>query len=219
MTGGDSNAQQITLIVLFNLVIFVLIEIPLLSYAISPDKTAERVRRFQDLLMRMHPRSSPCARIRARVGSERHRRPGVPPGSRAADTGDGRFAGARSAAFRLSSVEHGRSGISLFFLGAVLPLEGAQEGRARMSRHREFSDAALTELLRALRARSASRPDDPGLVASWPAVREDRMAAACAELQRRGHPVQRVSNLSAKRSRTGHGWAVGVAIEEPACRP
>jgi hypothetical protein len=88
-----------------------------------------------------------------------------------------------------------------------------------MSRHREFSDAALAELLRALRARSASRPDDPGLVAAWPAVREDRMAAACAELQRRGHPVQRVSNLSAKRSRTGNGWAVGVASEEPACRP
>ena len=79
-----------------------------------------------------------------------------------------------------------------------------------MSRHREFSDAALTELLRALRARSASRPDDPGLVASWPAVREDRMAAACAELLRRGHPVHRVSNLSAKRSHTGKriGWGL-----------
>jgi hypothetical protein len=87
-----------------------------------------------------------------------------------------------------------------------------------MSRHREFSEAALAELLRALRARSASRPDDPGLVASWPAVREDRMDAACAELRRRGHPVQRVSNLSAKRSRTGYGWAVGVAAEEPSCR-
>jgi hypothetical protein len=87
-----------------------------------------------------------------------------------------------------------------------------------MSRHREFSEAAA-ELLRALRARSASRPDDPGLVASWPAVREDRMAAACAELRRRGHPVQRVSKPSAKRSSTGDRWAVGVATEEPACRP
>jgi len=83
-----------------------------------------------------------------------------------------------------------------------------------MSRHREFSEAALAELLRALRARSSSHPDDPGLVASWPAVREDRMAAACAELRRRGHPVQRVSNLSA----TGDRWAVGVAAKEPACR-
>jgi hypothetical protein len=88
-----------------------------------------------------------------------------------------------------------------------------------MSRHLEFSEAALAELLRALRARSASRPDDPGLIASWPAVREDRMAAACAELQRRGHPVHRVSTPNAKRSQTGHSWAVGVATEESACRP
>jgi hypothetical protein len=88
-----------------------------------------------------------------------------------------------------------------------------------MSRHREFSEATLTELLRALRARLASRPDDPGLVASWPAVREDRMAAAGAELKRRGHPVQRVSNLSANGAGTGKGWIVRVASEEPACRP
>ena len=44
------------------------------------------------------------------------------------------------------------------------------------------------------------------------------MDAACAELRRRGHPVQRVSNLSAKRSRTGDRWAVGVTTEEPSCR-
>jgi len=87
-----------------------------------------------------------------------------------------------------------------------------------MSRHREFSDAALAELLRALRARSASRPDDPGLIASWPAVREDRMAAACTELRRRGHPVHRMPDTSASPGGTGNGWAVGVAIEEPACR-
>jgi hypothetical protein len=109
---------------------------------------------------------------------------------------------------------HGRSGISLFFLGAVVPLEGAQEGEAPMSRHREFSDAALTELLRALRARSASRPDDPGLVASWPAVREDRMAAARTELRRRGHPVHRVPDTSASPGGTGHRWVVGVASED-----
>jgi hypothetical protein len=84
--------------------------------------------------------------------------------------------------------------------------------------HREFSEAALAELLRALRALSASHPDDPGLVASWPAVREDRMAAACAELQRRGHPLQRVSNPSASPRSTGDRWAVGVATEEPTCR-
>jgi hypothetical protein len=85
-----------------------------------------------------------------------------------------------------------------------------------MSRHREFSDTALIALLRALRARSACHPDDPGLVASWPAVREDRMAAACTELLRRGHAVHRVPTLSASPS---NRWAVGVAHEEPACRP
>jgi hypothetical protein len=88
-----------------------------------------------------------------------------------------------------------------------------------MSRHREFSDAALAELLRALRARSATHPDDPGLAASWPAVREDRMAAACTELQRRGHGVQRLPNSSAGLRTTGHRWAIGVATEEPASRP
>jgi Sap, sulfolipid-1-addressing protein len=51
-TGGYSNAEQIALIVLFNLVMFALVEVPLVSYAISPEKTAERVRRFQDLLTR-----------------------------------------------------------------------------------------------------------------------------------------------------------------------
>ena len=88
-----------------------------------------------------------------------------------------------------------------------------------MSRHREFSDAALAELLRALRARSASHPDDPGLVASWPAVRQERMPAACAELRRRGHAVRRVSNPSAGPSSTGESWVIGVATEEPSCRP
>ena len=80
-----------------------------------------------------------------------------------------------------------------------------------MSLHQEFSDAALTELLRALRARSASRPGGPGLIASLPAVRQDRMPAACAELVRRGHPVQRVS--------AGPGipesWIIGVPNKGP----
>jgi hypothetical protein len=78
-----------------------------------------------------------------------------------------------------------------------------------MSRHHEFSEAALAELLRALRVRSATRPENPGLVASFPAVREDRMAAACTELQRRGHAVQRVPN--------GRSWALGVATKELSC--
>ena len=50
MASGYSNAEQIALIVLFNLVMFVLVEVPLVSYAISPEKTAARVRRFQELL-------------------------------------------------------------------------------------------------------------------------------------------------------------------------
>jgi hypothetical protein len=49
-TDSYSNAQQTALIVLFNLVMFALVEIPLASYLISPEKTAERVTRFQNLL-------------------------------------------------------------------------------------------------------------------------------------------------------------------------
>jgi hypothetical protein len=51
-TGSYSNAEQLALIVLFNLIMFVLVEVPLVSYAISPDTTAERVRRFQSFLVR-----------------------------------------------------------------------------------------------------------------------------------------------------------------------
>jgi hypothetical protein len=42
----------------------------------------------------------------------------------------------------------------------------------------EFSDETLIKLLRALRARSASHPESPGLIASSPTVNADRMAAA-----------------------------------------
>ena len=82
------------------------------------------------------------------------------------------------------------------------------------TRH-EFSE---TELLRALRARTSRHPDNPGLIASWPGVREDRMAAACAELLGRGHPVFRVSIRSANPARTRDGWALGATTEEPACQ-
>ena len=51
-TGGYSDAEQIALIVLFNLVMFVLVEVPLVSYVISPDTTADRVNRFQVFLTR-----------------------------------------------------------------------------------------------------------------------------------------------------------------------
>jgi hypothetical protein len=72
------------------------------------------------------------------------------------------------------------------------------------SSRQEFSEETLTELLRALRARSSRHPDNPGLVASWPGVRENRMDDACAELVGRGHPLFRV----AIPSRSRHGWAI-----------
>jgi hypothetical protein len=74
--------------------------------------------------------------------------------------------------------------------------------------HPEFSEATLTELLRALHARTSAHPDNPGLIASWPGVREDRMAAACTELLRRGHPVFRLPIRSANGGRSRDGWAV-----------
>ena len=73
------------------------------------------------------------------------------------------------------------------------------------SKRPEFGEAALTELLSALTARASGAPDNPGLIASWPAVREERMAAACTELLRRGHPVFRVSIQSAGSGKTRDG--------------
>jgi hypothetical protein len=86
------------------------------------------------------------------------------------------------------------------------------------STRREFSEATLTELLRAPRARTSGHPDNPGLIASWPGVREDRMASACAELLGRGHPVSRVSIPSTNPAGTRDGWAVAATTEEPACQ-
>jgi hypothetical protein len=79
-----------------------------------------------------------------------------------------------------------------------------------------FSETTLTELLCAMRARASRHPDNPGLIASWPGVREDRMAAACAELLSRGHPVFRVSIPSANPGRTRDGWALRATPEQPA---
>jgi hypothetical protein len=79
------------------------------------------------------------------------------------------------------------------------------------SSHQEFSDATLTELLRALRARTSRHPDNPGLVASWPGVRETRMDAACAELASRGYPVFR----TAIPGRGRDGWAIRSATVAP----
>jgi hypothetical protein len=113
---------------------------------------------------------------------------------------------------------HERSGLHLFFLGA-LPAQTGQGRRGLMpSTRHEFSEATLTQLLRALRARTSHHPDNPGLIASWPGVREDRMAAACAELLSRGHPVYRVAIPSANLDRSRQGWAVRATAEELACQ-
>lgn len=79
----------------------------------------------------------------------------------------------------------------------------------------EFSGDTLTKLLRALRARAATHPESPGLIASWPAVDADQMAAACGELRSRGHPISRVLIPSAVPGRTHIGWSVGADDEEP----
>jgi hypothetical protein len=77
-----------------------------------------------------------------------------------------------------------------------------------MSRVQQFSDEVLIALLRALRSRSASHPDAPWLVACWPGVEEEQMAAACGELIRRGHPITSVRLGSRSRSAARSGWTV-----------
>ncbi len=81
--------------------------------------------------------------------------------------------------------------------------------------HPEFSEETLTELLRALRARTSGHPDNPGLVASWPGVPEARMDAACRELAERGHPVFR----TAIPGRARDGWAIRSAAESLPWQP
>ena len=84
--------------------------------------------------------------------------------------------------------------------------------------HPEFSEPALAALLVALHARTADHPDNPGLIACWPGVREHRMAAACGELRRRGHPVFRVSIAGPKPGQTRDSWAVAATTDEPVAR-
>jgi hypothetical protein len=73
-----------------------------------------------------------------------------------------------------------------------------------------LSDEVLIGLLRALRARSATHPENPWLVAFWPGVREEQMAAACAELIRRGHGIRSVVLPGRRRGAARSGWAVAV---------
>ena len=78
-----------------------------------------------------------------------------------------------------------------------------------------FSEQTLADLVSALRARAVSRPDNPGLIAFWPAVEERRMAAACAELVRLGYPVQRVSIAGWQGGKARSGWALADSELEP----
>ena len=81
--------------------------------------------------------------------------------------------------------------------------------------HPEFDDRTLDQLLGALRARTTDHPENPGLIACWPGVREDRMNAACTELWRRGHPVFRVSIEGSHAGPAREGWALAGATDEP----
>jgi hypothetical protein len=73
-----------------------------------------------------------------------------------------------------------------------------------------FTEQALDTLLAGLQARAQEAPDNPGLIACWPGVREDQMAAGCAELIRRGHPVQRVAIRTRTPGVTRMGWTIGA---------
>ena len=81
--------------------------------------------------------------------------------------------------------------------------------------HPEFDDRTLDQLLGALRARTTDHPENPGLIACWPGVREDRMNAACTELWRRGHAVFRVSIEASTAGPAREGWALLGATDEP----
>ncbi len=79
-----------------------------------------------------------------------------------------------------------------------------------------FADARLSEqdlvdLLEALRVRATSHPDNPGLIACWPAVPEHQMASGCRELLRRGHPIRSVSIAGREPGKPRNGWAVDTA--------
>ena len=78
-----------------------------------------------------------------------------------------------------------------------------------MANH-HLSEVALNALLAALRARAASHPDSPGLIACWPDVREERMAAGCTELAGRGHAIVRVPIPGRTPGVTRTGWAVAL---------
>jgi hypothetical protein len=73
-----------------------------------------------------------------------------------------------------------------------------------------ISEQALADLLGALRARASSHPENPGLIAFWPAVTENRMAGACTELMRLGYPVKQVSVGAWDGVKARDGWAIAA---------
>ena len=73
-----------------------------------------------------------------------------------------------------------------------------------------FSEQALVDLLGALRARAASHPDGPGIIACWPEVPEHRMEFACTELIRLGYPVTRVPVGGRNGAKARDSWALGA---------
>jgi hypothetical protein len=77
-----------------------------------------------------------------------------------------------------------------------------------------FSEEDLGDLLSALRARAVSHPDNPGLVACWPAVPAQRMAAACRLLARRGYSVQPVPVAGWEPEKIRDGWTVGTPLHD-----
>jgi hypothetical protein len=80
--------------------------------------------------------------------------------------------------------------------------------------HREFDETTLTQLLDALRARAADYPQNPGLIACWPGVPEDRMPAACAELHARGHAIFETTIASTVSRKSRRGWTIAATTEE-----
>jgi hypothetical protein len=85
---------------------------------------------------------------------------------------------------------------------------------AQLAADHRFSEEELVGLLSALRARAEAHPDNPGLVAYWPAVPAQRMAAACGLLARRGHSVHPVTVALWDRERTRDGWTLRTPLHD-----
>ena len=95
----------------------------------------------------------------------------------------------------------------------------ATPAAAHLVADHRFSEEELAGLLSALRERAQAHPDNPGLVACWPAVPAEKMAAACGLLARRGHSVQPVTVALWDRERTRDGWTLGTPPHDVAPTP